>query len=97
MPYDGTYDSVVGEVVGAKRMIIHPNFRNRSLPSYNDDKMQYDYCLVEVEEINFNRLNFDEIRVESTTLSETHVEPSIVVAGQTAVPMVCNVVGWGVV
>jgi len=79
-------------------MFIHPKYRNRKnrKPTHKEDNFQYDYCLSEVEDINFEEINVcGKTRAEPAALSETHVLPSIVVSGQTAVQNNCSVAGWG--
>ena len=96
--YPGVHTDKIGVIVNATRIIPHPNYRNHSLPHFKQDKFGYDYCLVEVTDIDFGSINHDgTIRADAVTLPQTHVPFSIGVRNEKnqKVARNCEIAGWG--
>ena len=87
-----------GEVIIAKRIEIHPNYRNRHAAYYRNKTYSnygFDYCLVQIEPIDFNRLNRRSTKVTRTVLPTDHIKYSLGLENQEPTVQDCRVVGWG--
>jgi len=92
--YDGVHADKIGVIVNATRIIPYPSYRNHS--HFNQAKLRYDYCLVEVTAIAFDSINRDGIlRADAVTLPKSHVPFSIGVANEQNVTGNCQIAGWG--
>ena len=71
--------------VNATRLIPHENYGNRT----NKSRHVYDYCLVEIQQLNFDEINIYERRAKRTTLARPTSVPLF------RLDLKCRVAGWG--
>merc|ERR1719334_753980 len=81
-PYNGKYKNGTGFVVQAKRVIMHPNYRDRPV--------NWDFALVEIEELDEN-----DNRWQRVYLPESHLLPDIGLGDEETINNNCVVAGWG--
>ena len=100
--YTGYYQNVIGEIVQARELIIHPNFRQKHQPYYKSNTYNgfaFDYCLARVDTINFDRINEGAAegvtRVAVANFPTSHVPFNVGIDGEVEANITCTISGWG--
>ena len=76
---------------------MHPNYFNRSSQYYPKDTYSYDYCLIRVTHIDFDRLNKNSSRpkIAKSILPTEQMPFSVGIPSEVGSNTNCRVAGWG--
>ena len=99
MSYSGhPFSHHTGKRFQAKQLIVHPNFRQRRNPYFTTHKYNsfaFDYCLAEIDKVDFDALKTNGKYADVTMLPEKHAPFAIGQPGEKEISTNCMIVGWG--
>jgi len=97
---NGGYRIKKGILAPAKRIVVHPAYKNPSSTYYNSTTpyrvFAFDYCLIQVRSniINFDKINGKQ-KVAPAILPLSHIPFSLGLDSEQSTPQECHIAGWG--